>query len=225
VTESVVAAAVALVLAATQLPARAATTTLSVTLGNAGITLSRASVPAGTIAFAIRNTAASARRFTVAGRRTAPIAPRQRATLTVTLPRGGSYALVSSGAGRTTKATLRVFALAIATPTTSPSPTATPSTAGLSTCAHPVATTVTVTMTDGGFLFSQTSVPCGAVTFTTTNAGRLEHSLVLGSAAKPGLNAGETATFTVQLAPGDVHWECGTFGHDDLGEEGTLVVA
>ena len=216
---------VALVFAATQLPARGATTTLSVTLGNGKITLSRASVPAGTVAFAIRNTAASARRFTVAGKRTAPIAPGKHATLTVALPHGGSYALVSSGANRTAKATLHVFALPIATPTPAPSQTATPPAPGLSTCAHPVATAVTVTMTDGGFVFSQTSIPCGAVTFTTTNAGHLEHSLVLGSGAKPGLNAGETATFTVQLAPGDVHWECGTFGHDDLGEEGTLVVA
>jgi hypothetical protein len=116
---------VALVLVAMQLPARAATTTLSVTLGNANITLSRASVPAGTVSSAIRNTAASARRFTVAGRRTAPIAPGKRATLTVALPRGGSYALVSSSSGRTAKATLHVFALAIATPTASPSHTAT----------------------------------------------------------------------------------------------------
>ena len=183
-------------------------------------------MPAGTVAFAIRNTATSAKRLSVAGKRTAPIGPGRRATLTAALPRAGGYTLVSSGGGHTAKTMLRVFALAIATPTASPSQSGTASSAGgLSTCAHPVATTVTVTMNDGFFAFSQTTIPCGPVTFVTTNAGRLEHSLVLGSGAKPGLNAGESATFTVQLAPGDVHWECGTFGHDDLGEEGTLVVA
>ena len=79
-------------------------------------------------------------------------------------------------------------------------------------------------MHDGFFALSQTSIPCGAVTFVTTNVGTFEHSLVLGSGARPGLNAGETGSFTVNLAPGDVRWECGTFSHDDLGEEGTFVI-
>ena len=47
---------------------------------------------------------------------------------------------------------------------------------------------------------------------------------MLGSGARPGLNAGETGSFTVNLAPGDMRWECGTFSHDDLGEEGTFVI-
>ncbi len=203
--------------------ASARATTLAVTLTNAKVSVSQASVPAGTVVFNVRNTAAAARTFTVAGKRTAPIPPGRRTIVRVTFGKGGSYVLLSSGARTTAKATLRVIWLpggAVGAPVGSST-----STGAVATCAHPVSTTVTVTMYDGFFNLSQTSIPCGAVTFVTTNAGHLEHSLVLGSGARPGLNAGETATFTVNLAPGDLHWECGTFGHDDLGEEGTFVVA
>ena len=192
------------------------------------MSLSRSSIPVGTAVFSVTNRASSARTVVVAGKRTLPIAPGRKVTLRVAFGKGGSYVLVSVGTKtRVAKATLRVTSTGTApAPVASSSPTSPPpaSTGAAASCNSPVATTVTVSMHDGFFTFSQTMIPCGAVTFVTSNLGRFEHSVVLGSGARPGLNPGETGSYTVNLAPGDVHWECGTFGHDDLGEEGTLVI-
>ena len=198
--------------------ASAQTTILTVTLTNARVRISQTSDPAGHGLFSVKNTAASA--WTFDGRRQAHRADRagEEESLKVAFGKGGSYLLVSSGARTAAKATLRVAgcrAAARSAPPRRPDRVR----RRRRDMRAPVSTTVTVTMYDGVFNLSQTSIPCGAVTFVTTNAGHLEHSLVLGSGAWPGLNAGETVTSTVDLAPGDLHWECGTFGHDDLGEE------
>jgi hypothetical protein len=193
-----------------------------VTLANAKVSLSKTSIPVGPIVFSVTNKASSARTVTVAGKRTGPIAPGKKATLRVAFDEGGRYVLVSAGAKTSARTTLRVTSL-VTLPAATPSASPPPASAAAS-CRDPVATTVTVSMHDGFFTLSHTSIPCGTVTFVTTNVGTLEHSLMLGSGQRPGLNAGETRTFTVNLTPGDVHWECGTFGHDDLGEEGTLVI-
>jgi uncharacterized cupredoxin-like copper-binding protein len=205
--------------------ARAADTAVSVTLTNTKISLSEKTVMVGTVKFTVANKSTTARKFSIAGKTTPAIAPGKTATLRVKFTSKGSYAHVSSGRGRTVKG-----ALVVVSPTPqgtaiqSGSSASSSSTAGLNVCMHPVSTTVHVLMTDGHFEFSQTTIPCGSVTFVMTNAGTLEHIISLGGGAKPGLNPGQTGSMTVNLTPGDQYWECGTFGHDDVGEQGVLVI-
>ncbi len=205
--------------------ASAADTAVAVTLAGTKVTLSQKTVTLGAVRFTVVNKGKTPRKFSIAGKTTAAIAPGKTATLRVMFTDKGSHSYVSTGRGAKAKGALVVispFPQGTATPSGSSSSSS--SMAGLNVCAHPVATTVTVHMTDGHFEFSTTTIPCGSVTFVMTNAGRLEHILSLGGGAKPGLQPGQSASMTVNLIPGDQYWECGTFGHDDIGEEGVLVI-
>ena len=207
--------------------ARAADSSLSVTLTGTKVSVSQKTVTPGVVRLTVANKSPAARKFSIAGKTTGAIGPGKIATLRISF-RPGSYAYVSTGRGTPVKGALVVAAAVPRVPTVpqgsvtaGSQPTATGT---VTPCLHPVSTSVTVLMTDGNFTFSQTTIPCGTVTFALTNAGNLEHSLSLGGGAKPGLAAGQTGSMVVNLTPGDLAWTCGTFGHDDLGEEGTLVV-
>jgi hypothetical protein len=205
--------------------AQATDTAVSVTLTNTKVSLSQKTVTVGTVRFTVANKSTTARKFSIAGKTTPTIAPGKTATLRVNFTSKGSYAHVSTGRGGTVKG-----ALVVVSPTPqgtaiqSGSSSSSSSSSGLTVCPRPVSTTVNVLMTDGHFEFSQTTIPCGSVTFALANAGTLEHTISLGGGAKPGLNPGTKGSLTTNLTPGDLYWECGTFGHDDVGEQGVLVI-
>jgi hypothetical protein len=115
--------------------------------------------------------------------------------------------------------------------TVEPPPTAAAAPAPPAGCPAPTRTTVTVTIEDGRFRFSQTTVPCGIVTFVVTNRGDVDgedevDGLVLSVPGGVGrsLAKGQTASLVVALAPGRVDYTAGNYEKNYDGEYGTLVV-
>lgn len=211
--------------------------TVAVTITDSKLTLSPRSVPAGAVRLKVTNVGKLARAFSVAGRTTPKLAAGTSAVLKVVFTKPATYIAVASAAGgRQIKATLKVVAVetpptSAAPTTTSSKPTTTPTTG--SGCSNPVATTVTVAITDGKFTFSQTTIPCGTVTFVLTNNGSLVHSLQLSSAAGGVTNSfgqqilpGQTVNTTVDMrARGPYPWVCGEREDNEIqGESGTLTV-
>ena len=56
-------------------------------------------------------------------------------------------------------------------------------------CASPQATTVKVAIFDFGFTLSQTTVPCGTVTFQITNTGAIFHNFDVQAPTASGIAA------------------------------------
>jgi uncharacterized cupredoxin-like copper-binding protein len=181
------------------------------------------------------------------GKSTKSLAPGRSATLTVTVASAGKYEYLSKLPGQAAagaKGLLSVRAapstggLGPVTPTTTgkvvtgttPATTTTsaPPTTG-SSCASPKSTTVQVAEFEYAFTLSQSSVPCGTVTFSMTNTGQIQHNFdVLGvkndAGVGPFLNPGDHATMTVTLAPGSYQYQCDEDGHAAMGMMGTLTV-
>ena len=182
---------------ATPLGARAGTTVVLVTLGDATIRLAPSSVTAGSVVFRVVNKGRTPRDFEVAGRRTPSVAPGKSASLKVELAKR-PYRYVSRGAGQAAPLTGFVGVLA--------------------PCTHPTASTVNVTMTLGQISLSHTTLPCGSVTFLVTNgqtAGDNHQfslaisTLVSGGVFAPRLRPGQTARMTVNLSyKGKVYYFC-----------------
>ena len=160
-------------------------------------TLSRRTVPAGTVVFRVVNAGKVRHDFEIAGRTTRVIGPGRSATLTVAFAKAGAFAYSSSVTGQAAggmRGTLTVRAPALPATTTSATPAvtvttattaaATTSTAATTTpaapvsepCASPSSTTVNVAIFDFGFTLSRTTVPCGQVTFQVVNTGQVFHS-------------------------------------------------
>jgi uncharacterized cupredoxin-like copper-binding protein len=193
-----------------------------VTLRDGRVVLSSGKVLVGTVPFTVVNQATTVRRVTIGAVKTSLLKPGRSATVRVVFRNGGSYAVVSAGPGGAVRAMLRVTEVQ---PAAGGSAGGTVTSGGTRTCAHPVSTTVNVTMSDGRFAFSQTGIPCGPVTFVMANVGLTEHSLDLFVVESPTVQPGATARWVVNLLPGDGKWECGMFGHDDIGELGNLIVS
>ena len=100
-------------------------------------------------------------------------------------------------------------------------------------CAQPASTTVTVTIVPPTFTFSQTTIPCGTVTFVVTNTGQLTHSLEIsapiGAATiptNPPMQPGQTQRFTISMTEKGIYpWQCGERedAQDDAEFENLLV--
>jgi uncharacterized cupredoxin-like copper-binding protein len=106
-------------------------------------------------------------------------------------------------------------------------------------CVNPVASSVTVALGQdhGGLTQSQSSAPCGTVTFVVTNVGELVDDLHVFADAPaekgstPELNPGQSARLTINFtAKGTAFLESGDyppaepeFG-GDFGEEGRLAI-
>ena len=67
----------------------------------------------------------------------------------------------------------------------------------------------------------------GKVTFEIKNAGTVEHNFIIkGTTVNlESIQAGQTATVTVDLAPGTYRVLCTVPGHEEAGMVGTLKVA
>jgi uncharacterized cupredoxin-like copper-binding protein len=198
-------------LAATPTPAAPAAnpTRVAVTITDAQLQLPQVPVRVGTVVFRIANHAKVARDFRIAGRRTPRIAPGATATLTVSVAKTGLALLSSSGPPGS--APLRGVLTFI------------------DPCTNQATTAVTVQMSEAPPVLSRTSIPCGTVTFTVTNAGTVVHTFHVDAAVGgdgPRLQPGQTASFTVRLTTkGKVFYRCLEPDHDEMyGETGWITV-
>jgi hypothetical protein len=185
-----------------------------------GIVFAPTAVPTGVVVFKVFNRTGAARDFGIGARRTGAIGAGRSRSLTVTLARRGSSTFSSLAAGGSTRLSgvLDVF----------------------EPCATPKRSRVEVQMAQGmgGISVSQSSVPCGTVTFVVTDSGTLTDSLqvfsqrpapwVAGQTAE--LQPGQTATLTLRFpAKGLVHFQSGDYppGEPENGfrEVGMLALA
>jgi plastocyanin len=89
---------------------------------------------------------------------------------------------------------------------------------------------VQVTLTDFQIAPAQVVVHGDLVVFEAANHGQTPHNLTIrnGSGAIVGhtrdLNPGQSATMTLQLAPGTYTTYCALAGHESLGMRGTVTV-
>jgi hypothetical protein len=199
--------------------ATAASTTVTVTIKVSTISVSPAAVPAGVVAFKIVNRAKVARDFEIAGRTTPLIPDGKSANLNVRLHKQGPLTFRSGGRMHLPRLTgeLDVY----------------------EPCTNPVASVVSMRMAqdNGGITVSQTTIPCGTVTFVVTNAGTVTDSLQIFTqipsiaASTPELRPGQTATLTIRfVAKGIVYYQSGDFPPaepeiaGDVFEQGAFVL-
>jgi plastocyanin len=185
-----------------------ATTRVTVTATDSKFTLSKRSVPAGTVIFTVTNKGKFSHDFKIAAKKTPLLAPGRSATLRVTFSRKGRYPYLSTVSGQASHGMKGVFSVVAAvpprpTPTTTAPPTGTVGTAN---------TTVTVEMLDNPvpqFNLSQTTIPSGMVTFVITNHCFDQCSFDLeGIKAGAILNTGQSETWTVPLPGGTYQYHC-----------------
>jgi plastocyanin len=72
----------------------------------------------------------------------------------------------------------------------------------------------------------KTQIKAGSITFNVKNVGTLPHNLSIKELNKttPDIDAGKTATLTVDLAPGTYTVICAVPGHEQLGMHVTITV-
>lgn len=157
-------------------------------------------IPVGAAVFRIVNRGRVARRFSISGSRTRAIPAGGSAMLRIAFMTPGTRTTVSAATRRATRITgvLGVFA----------------------PCAHPTETTVDVQLgqDNGGLTISQTTIPCGAVTFVVNDTGSLIDSLQVfadyagARGTTPELKPGQTASLTIQFTEiGNAYAQSGDF--------------
>jgi uncharacterized cupredoxin-like copper-binding protein len=203
-------------------------TVITVTMSEYKFKLSKTkNIPVGTVTFKLVNKGKIPHNFKINGKTSKMINPGKTGTLTVTFKKKGSFAYLCTVTGHAKLGMKGTLGIAVAPPTTTTPTTTTPA----ATCASPVATTVTVSEFEYGFTLSQTTVPCGTVTFQMTNAGSIVHDFIVYGAvpATSGigatLNPGATATMqTVLTHAGQFQYICDVPHHAELGMNGMLTV-
>jgi uncharacterized cupredoxin-like copper-binding protein len=209
--------------------ASAGKTTITVTMSEYTFKLSKSkNIPKGTVVFKLVNKGKIPHNFRINGKTSKLIAPGKTGSLTVTFKKKGSFAYLCTVTGHAKLGMKGVLGIATAPVTT---PTTTTTTTSASTCASPQATTVTVSEFEYGFTLSQTTAPCGTITFVMTNNGSIVHDFILYGAQPatsglgPTLNPGQSATMqTVVDKAGAYQYICDVPHHAELGMTGTFTV-
>ena len=138
-------------------------TVITVTMSEYKFKLSKTkNIPVGTVTFKLVNKGKIPHNFKINGKTSKLINPGKTGTLTVTFKKKGSFAYLCTVPGHAKLGMKGTLGIATAP---APPPTTTTTTSTAATCANPVATTVTVSEFEYGFTLSQTTVPCGTVTF------------------------------------------------------------
>ncbi|MGD1051175.1 MAG: hypothetical protein ABR947_08910 [Solirubrobacteraceae bacterium] len=155
-----------------------------VTITSSRITFAPSYVPTGTVVFTVFNRTTGARDFGANDRRTGAIAAGGSTRLTLSLPASGKRTF-SSVAAHSLPVKRRAPRLTAALYLFAP-------------CVNPATTTVAVNIagSPGGLTLSQTTVPCGTVTFAVTDVDAPGASLLVSTGVPP------VAADTSQLAPG-----------------------
>jgi hypothetical protein len=210
-------AAASLAIGADATQADPSQSTVVVRITSATVEVAPVNVLAGPLVFKIANRGKVARDFAIGGKQTPQIAAGRSTTLTVNLTKGfHTYSSVRRDHGGRVRGLLNV----------------------LEPCTNPVATTVIVQMhqTPGSITVSQSTVPCGNVTFLITNTGSMVDDLHVFAdlpqekGASPELNPGQTASLTIRFAAkGIAHLESGDFPPVELeyggdGEQAQLAI-
>ena len=194
-----------------------ATTHVTVTATDSKFTLSKRSVPTGTVIFTVTNKGKISHDFKIAGKKTPLLSPGHSATLRVTFSKKGRYPYLSTVSGQASHGMKGVFSVVAAPPTPTPAPAPTTTTTPYTPPTGPVGTantTVTVGLFDDEhppacIVLSQTTIPSGMVTFVITNNCTVRCSFDLeGIKAGAILNPGQSETWTVALAPGIYRYHC-----------------
>jgi plastocyanin len=187
-------------------------------------TLSKTSVPLGSVVFTVVNRGKLKHSFTIAGQKTPALAPGKRAKLTIVFTRGGDYTYTSAVAGQSAKGMKGVFVVTGGAAAPAPKVT-TPAgggEAGASTtgdaCTNPSNTAVSVKLYEWGFILSQSTIPCGTVTFNVLNVGEIAHTFDIEGTSSRGFPAftggvillpNEAETHTVTFATtGSYKYQC-----------------
>jgi uncharacterized cupredoxin-like copper-binding protein len=191
---------------------------VTVTATDLKFTLSRRSVPMGTVIFTVTNKGKLSHDFKIAGKKTPRLLPGHSATLRITFSKKGRYPYLSTVFGQASAGMKGVFSVVAATATPTPAPA--------STTVGSANTTVGIDMFDdvlpGKFTLTQRTIPSGMVTFVITNkcGGQCSFDLE-GIRAGAILEPGQSETWTVTLAPGVYRFHCDV----DHFMKGTLTVA
>jgi plastocyanin len=208
--------------------AAAATSRVTVVGTEFKFTLSKRSVPTGTVIFTFRNRGKIAHNFKIAGKKTPILAPGKSSTLKVKISKRGRFAYLCTLAGHAQAGMKGVLVVGTTTPppTTATTTTTTTTTTTPTTTTVPgPATTIQVGMFEYRFDLSQTTVPSGTVTFVITNMGSEPHNFdIAGVRAGAILGPGQTETWTVGLAPRTYITVCDVPFHVDRGMTGNLTV-
>jgi uncharacterized cupredoxin-like copper-binding protein len=200
------------------------TTAVTVTATEFKFKLSKSTVPVGTVTFTVVNKGKIGHDFKIAGKKTPIIKPGKSAKLKVVFKKKGRYAYLCTVPGHAKlgmKGTLSVGVKATPPPTT----TTTTTTTTTPTNSPGPGGTVQVSMFEYGFTFSPSTIPSGNVTFVMTDTGTVTHNLdIQGVKVGPFLNAGQSASMTVNLQAGHAYsFLCDVPGHAELGMKGTFT--
>jgi uncharacterized cupredoxin-like copper-binding protein len=207
---ALVAAASSLGTALARAQADAGSTTIAVTMTDAKVKLAATRAPLGSVIFKIVNKGKIPRDFKISGKRTPKIASGKSATLNVEFTLTGTYSYYSVGQGHAGNLS-GVFAV-------------------VDPCTKPAVSTVSVQLMEAPITLSQTTVPCGTVTFVVTNVGTIVHSFNVTADGREGLgprlNPGQTVSMTVHFSvKGSALYYCAEPEHGELyGMVGYLTV-
>lgn len=182
-------------------------------------TLSKKTVPVGTVIFEVENKGKIGHDFKINGKKTKIIAAGKTAKLTVVFKKKGKYAYLCTIPGHAAAGMKGTLAVGVAAPppttTTTPTTTTYPGPGG----------TVNISEFEYGFTLAPTAIPSGNVTFVMTNTGTVTHNFdIEGVKAGPFLDPGQTASMTVNLEAGRTYtYVCDVPYHAGEGMEGTFT--
>jgi plastocyanin len=218
-------------------------TTITVIAGKPrenAFTLSAKSVMIGNVTFKVVNRGKLKHSFTIVGSKTPVLAPGRSATITVAIVDAGTYPFSSTVKGQSAmRGTLTVTApepkasgaATIPLQQGAGEPTVKPADAP---CASPAATSVKVQMVDFGFILSQTTIPCGTVTFNIQNTGQAAHTFDVQFTTASGIKGffgaktllgGETDTEVVTYTrTGTFQYQCDIHGQEFPAMTGQIAI-
>jgi len=195
-------------------------TTIVVKATEFKFTLSKKTVPVGTVVFKVVNKGRIGHDFKIHGKKTKVISPGKSATLKVVFKKKGKYAYVCDIPGHAKLGMKGTLGVGVAvkpppTPTTTTTTTTYPGPGG----------TVTVEEYEFGFTLTPSTVPSGNVTFVMKNTGTVTHNFDIET-VKSGafIDPGQTTTMTVNLQAGRTYtYVCDVPYHASEGMEGTFT--
>jgi uncharacterized cupredoxin-like copper-binding protein len=187
-----------------------ATTRVTVTATDSKFTLSKRSVPAGTVIFTVTNKGKLSHDFKIAWKKTPLLSPGHSATLRVTFSTAGRYPYLSTVSGQAAAGMKGVFSVVARTPT--PTTPATTTAATTTAMVGSTNTTVLVDLLDSGIVLTPPTMRSGMVTFVIMNECEALPNIcsfhLEGIKAGAHLKGGQSETWTVALPAGIYHYYC-----------------